>query len=122
LALELPLRVDFKGYLPHTESVALLQGADALLLLIPELPNNRGILTGKLFEYLGSGRPIWGFGPVGGDADRILRQAEAGALYEDAHDAAAALAEWPATGASPEARRRYTRLGIAQELAAYFDK
>ena len=122
LARELPLRVEFKGYVPHAESVALLQGADALLLLIPELPNNRGILTGKLFEYLGSGRPIWGFGPVDGDADRILRQAEAGGLYEDAQEAAAALAHCPAQGASLEARHRYTRLGIAQELAAYFDK
>lgn len=119
---ELPLTVDFKGYLPHTESVALLQSADALLLLIPDLPNNRGILTGKLFEYLGSGRPIWGFGPVDGDANAILKQTQAGALYEDAQAAAEALAQWPEQGADLEARTRYTRLGLARELAAYFDK
>ena len=122
LSRELPLSVEFKGYLPHTESVALLQGADALLLLIPELPNNRGILTGKLFEYLGSGRPIWGFGPVEGDANAILRETHAGGLYEDAHKAADALARWPEQGASLEARTRYTRLGIAEGLAAYLDK
>lgn len=122
LSRELPLSVEFKGYLPHTESVALLQGADALLLLIPELPNNRGILTGKLFEYLGSGRPIWGFGPVDGDANAILRDTRAGGLYEDAHKAADALARWPKQGASLEARTRYTRLGIAEGLAAYLDK
>ncbi|MEY3941863.1 MAG: hypothetical protein RIR07_749, partial [Bacteroidota bacterium] len=119
---ELPLTVDFKGYLPHTESVALLQSADALLLLIPDLPNNRGILTGKLFEYLGSGRPVWGFGPVDGDANAILKQTLAGALYEDAQKAAEALAQWPEQGADLEARTRYTRLGLARELAAYFDK
>lgn len=122
LSRELPLNVEFKGYLPHTESVALLQGADALLLLIPELPNNRGILTGKLFEYLGSGRPIWGFGPVDGDANAILRETHAGALFEDAHKAFEALAQWPEQGASLEARTRYTRLGIAEGLAAYLDK
>ena len=122
LSRELPLSVEFKGYLPHTESVALLQGADALLLLIPELPNNRGILTGKLFEYLGSGRPIWGFGPVEGDANAILRETHAGGLYEDAHKAVDALARWPEQGASLEARTRYTRLGIAEGLAAYLDK
>ena len=122
LARELPLSVEFKGYLPHAESVALLQGADALLLLIPELPNNRGILTGKLFEYLGSGRPIWGFGPVDGDANAILRETHAGALFEDAHQASEALAQWPEQGASLEARTRYTRLGIAEGLAAYLDK
>ena len=122
LARELPLSVEFKGYLPHAESVALLQGADALLLLIPELPNNRGILTGKLFEYLGSGRPIWGFGPVDGDANAIVRETHAGGLYEDAHKASEALAQWPEQGASLEARTRYTRLGIAEGLAAYLDK
>lgn len=122
MSRELPLNVEFKGYLPHTESVALLQGADALLLLIPELPNNRGILTGKLFEYLGSGRPIWGFGPVEGDANAILRETHAGALFEDAHKASEALAQWPERGASLEARTRYTRLGIAEGLAAYLDK
>jgi glycosyltransferase involved in cell wall biosynthesis len=122
LASELPLSVEFKGYLPHAESVALLQGADALLLLIPELPNNRGILTGKLFEYLGSGRPIWGFGPVDGDANAILRTTNAGGLYEDPQKAAEALAQWPEQGASHEARSRYTRLGLAEGLAAYFDK
>ncbi len=122
LSRELPLSVEFKGYLPHTESVALLQGADALLLLIPELPNNRGILTGKLFEYLGSGRSIWGFGPVDGDANAVLRETHAGALFEDPHKAFEALAQWPEQGASLEARTRYTRLGIAEGLAAYFDK
>jgi glycosyltransferase involved in cell wall biosynthesis len=122
LTRELPLSVEFKGYLPHAESVALLQGADALLLLIPELPNNRGILTGKLFEYLGSGRPIWGFGPVDGDANAILRETRAGGLYEDAQKAFEALAQWPEQGASLEARTRYTRLGIAEGLAAYLDK
>ena len=122
LTRELPLSVEFKGYLPHAQSVALLQAADALLLLIPELPNNRGILTGKLFEYLGSGRPIWGFGPVDGDANAILRETQAGGLYEDALVAAEALAQWPEQGARHEARSRYTRLGIAEGLAAYFDK
>lgn len=122
LASEFPLSVEFKGYLPHAESVALLQGADALLLLIPELANNRGILTGKLFEYLGSGRPIWGFGPVDGDANAILRETRSGGLYEDPQQAAEALAQWPEQGASSEARTRYTRLGIAESLAAYFDK
>jgi len=100
----------------------LLQSADALLLLIPDLPNNRGILTGKLFEYLGSGRPVWGFGPVDGDANAILKQTQAGALYEDAQAAAEDLAQWPEQGADLEARTRYTRLGLARELAAYFDK
>lgn len=107
------------GYLAHSESVKLLQNADALLLLIPELPNNKGILTGKLFEYIGSGRPIWGFGPEDGDAQDILKQANAGALFEHAGTASAQLETWMSSrpdGASASQREAYTRKGLAQRL------
>ena len=122
LSAEIPLELEFKGYLAHSESVALLQSADTLLLMIPDLPNNKGILTGKLFEYLGSGRPVWGFGPTEGDANLILQSCHAGELFEDPKAAALALAQWPSEGAGTQARGRYTRLGLAQELSAYLDK
>ncbi len=112
-------QTDFLGYLPHKDSVALLQSSDALLLLIPELPNNRGILTGKLFEYLGSGRPIWGFGPVDGDAQEILQHNAAGSLYDSVEEACHTLEAWISRcpeGATPEARAAYTRMGLAEKV------
>ena len=111
---------EFLGYLPHKSSVAVLQEADALLL-IPDLPNNQGILTGKLFEYLGSGRPIWGFGPLNGDAQEILHGCQAGTLFESATEASQCLMRWMdegPTGASLEARNAYTRKGLASQLMA----
>lgn len=112
---------EFLGYLPHKSSVAVLQEADALLLLIPDLPNNQGILTGKLFEYLGSGRPIWGFGPLNGDAQEILHGCQAGTLFDSATEASQCLMRWMdegPTGASLEARNAYTRKGLASQLMA----
>ena len=112
---------EFLGYLPHKSSVAVLQEADALLLLIPDLPNNQGILTGKLFEYLGSGRPIWGFGPLNGDAQEILHGCQAGTLFESATEASQCLMRWMdegPTGASLKARNAYTRKGLASQLMA----
>lgn len=112
---------EFLGYLPHKSSVAVLQEADALLLLIPDLPNNQGILTGKLFEYLGSGRPIWGFGPLNGDAQEILHGCQAGTLFESVTEASQCLMRWMdegPTGASLEARNAYTRKGLASQLMA----
>ncbi|MBR3492255.1 MAG: glycosyl transferase family 1, partial [Bacteroidales bacterium] len=38
----------------------------------------KGLLTGKLFEYMASGRPILCIGPEDGDAARILRETGAG--------------------------------------------
>ena len=53
-----------------------------LLLLINKTSNNKGILTYKLFEYLGSKTKIIGVGPVKGDAAEILRLAKAGEMFE----------------------------------------
>ena len=73
------------GYVPHSESVQHLMNADVLLLVIPEIENNEGILTGKLFEYLGSRKPILMIGPPDGDAANIIRSCNAGGIF-DYHD------------------------------------
>ena len=112
-------KVEFYGYRPHAESVTYMQAADALLLLIPDLPNNKGILTGKLFEYIGSGRPIWGFGPIDGDAQDILASVQAGQLFEEEAHAEKVLATWMTAcpkGASASARHAYTRQGLAEAM------
>jgi len=80
--------VVLKGYVSHSEAVKLLQQTDALLLAIPDLPDNKGVLTGKLFEYLAAQRPILCLGPTDGDAAAIIREAQAGVTHNYA-DAAA---------------------------------
>lgn len=68
--------------LPHADIVRRMARADALLLPIPRVPGAEGIITGKVFEYVGSGRYVIGVGPVGGEADRIIQEAEAGTLFD----------------------------------------
>lgn len=79
------IEYEFIDYLPHNESVQYLLKSDALLLVIPNLPDNKGILTGKLFEYLGSGKMIIGIGPSDGDAAEIIRRCKSGEMndYDD---------------------------------------
>jgi glycosyltransferase involved in cell wall biosynthesis len=79
---------EFIDYVPHEESVKFLLKTNALLLIIPEIDQNEGILTGKLFEYLGSGKRIIGVGPSKGDAARIIRECESGDMvdYKNAND------------------------------------
>lgn len=78
---------EFKGvlvktpYLPHKESIQYLVKSDALLLVIPDSPDNKGILTGKLFEYLAVQKPIIGIGPIDGDAARVVEEAKAGRFF-----------------------------------------
>ena len=72
---------DIINYVSHQEAIVEMQSASLLLLIIPDVAGNEGILTGKLFEYMGSGRPIIGLGPVHGDAATILNETGAGKMF-----------------------------------------
>jgi glycosyltransferase involved in cell wall biosynthesis len=81
------IRTEFIDYVPHEESVKYLLKSDALLLIIPDIDQNAGILTGKLFEYLGSGRKIIGIGPSRGDAATIIRDCRCGDMFDYSDEA-----------------------------------
>ncbi len=70
--------VTYVDYLPHALVTAEHQKASLLLLLLNDTPNARGILTGKLFEYMASRRPVLCVGPVDGDAASILEETHSG--------------------------------------------
>ncbi len=72
--------VSFTPYIPHNQVANVHQSSSVLLLLLmPDSePRAKGLVTGKLFEYMASGRPILCIGPEDGDAARILRETHAG--------------------------------------------
>ena len=72
--------VSLSSYIPHEQVSAVHRSSTLLLLLLmPDSePRAKGLLTGKLFEYLASGRPILCIGPEDGDAARILNETHAG--------------------------------------------
>jgi glycosyltransferase involved in cell wall biosynthesis len=72
--LGLSKSVEFISYVDHKTAVQYMQSSSILLMIIPEIENNKGILTGKLFEYLASGKPILNIGPKDGDAAIILTE------------------------------------------------
>ena len=57
----------------HKEAIKSLMNCDALLLFIAS-HKGKGVLTGKLFEYLRSGKDILAMVPPEGEAAEILRQ------------------------------------------------
>lgn len=63
-------------FVPHKTSIQRMLNSHVLLLPIPQSDNNKNILTGKLFEYLATRRPILSFGPVDGNAATILEACE----------------------------------------------
>lgn len=70
--------VTFTPYMNHLSVIELEQKASLLYLPINNTTNARGILTGKVYEYLASGRPILAVAPPDGDLARILKETKAG--------------------------------------------
>ena len=77
--------VELITQVPHDEVKRLQEASQVLLLLVNNTPNAKGILTGKLYEYLASRRPILAIGPENGDAARLIQETHAGVTvgFED---------------------------------------
>jgi glycosyltransferase involved in cell wall biosynthesis len=64
---------EFIPYVNHQDAIRYMMESSLLLLVIPDHYSNKSIITGKLFEYLASSRPVLCIGPPDGDAADILR-------------------------------------------------
>jgi glycosyltransferase involved in cell wall biosynthesis len=72
----------FIDQIPHAQLLTLYGTTDLQLLVLAHTFIAPGNLPGKFFEYLASGKPILGIGPVNGDAAQILQQTGAGVIKE----------------------------------------
>lgn len=66
----------------HEDAIRLMLSSTILLLVIPQAENEKGILTGKLFEYLAARKPIINIGPVDGEAAKIISECAAGKTFD----------------------------------------
>lgn len=73
--------IQFKGHISHQEAITEMQRADILLLVVPDITQNEGIITGKIFEYLAVSRPVLGIGPKNGDAAIVLDKTRTGQMF-----------------------------------------
>ena len=76
------LEIELVGYVDHNKSIEYLLRSDLLLLVLPKVKNNKGILTGKFFEYLAAQKPILAIGPVDGDLARIILDTNCGRIFD----------------------------------------
>ena len=123
-------RLELLPYAPRATSLALQRDSEALLLLIPEAGGRgRGVLSGKVFEYVAVGRPILAAVPPDGAAAELIRETGAGAVAppDDPVAIREALeglhARWRGDGLpdvqlSDDWRRRLSRRTRVEEMAA----
>ncbi|MFS4455716.1 glycosyltransferase family 4 protein [Maribacter sp. 2304DJ31-5] len=74
--------VEFIGYLPHNEVVPYQQKSQILLLTEIDSEETKGIIPGKLFEYMAAKRPILGIGPEGWEVADMVARTKTGAIFE----------------------------------------
>ena len=70
-----------KGYLSHQQSLEEMKQSDILLITNFPQEKSRGIIPGKLFEYLASGRTILSIGTENSDVEKVLQQTQAGGHF-----------------------------------------
>jgi glycosyltransferase involved in cell wall biosynthesis len=78
----------------YRDSVLAQCRADVLLLLLWDDVRERGVYTGKLFEYAGARRPILAIGCVEGVAATLVRERGLGVALNHPADIAMALDRW----------------------------
>jgi len=72
-------RLELVEYAPRAEALRLQRDSEALLLLVPDAGGRgKGVLSGKVFEYLAAGRPILAAVPPDGAAAALIRETRAG--------------------------------------------
>jgi glycosyltransferase involved in cell wall biosynthesis len=111
------------GFLPQSEAFRYLEESDYLLVTMM----HAGSVTGKVFEYLATGKPVLAFGPKDSEMARLIAATGAGWCIDPAGGAAEAralverLIRWrgnpEALGYRPnrEAIRKFDRSCLAGE-------
>lgn len=84
------------GYVSHDKVLEYQSSSQALLLLEIDSIETRGIIPGKLFEYLNAQRPILALGPKSWEAGELVEKHKAGSYFTstDVHVLKKVLLDW----------------------------
>jgi hypothetical protein len=70
------------GYVSHSEALLFQQRSQVLLLAEIDSEETKGIIPGKLFEYMAAQRPILGIGPKDWEVATIVTQTNTGVVFD----------------------------------------
>ena len=112
-------------YVEHQKAIQLQRRAQILLLIEIDSEETKGIIPGKLFEYLAARRPILAIGPQQWEAGEMVRQTASGGyfLYDDKEGIKSQILLWHEQFVKGELKLqdvsldRFTRRELSKNLA-----
>jgi glycosyltransferase involved in cell wall biosynthesis len=121
------------AFVAHAEATRRMAQAALLLFVVPDAPDNRRIITGKIFEYLASNTRMLSIAPTDGDAAAILNRAGRRPVLDYADQAGMereierAYRDWVAGGGFPLREpggeyQQFSRRSLSGQLAALLDQ
>jgi len=119
------------GFVPRDQALQRQRESQLLLLLLWNNPKEKGVYTGKVFEYLAAGRPIIALGgPEESVVKDLLNETQAGYYISSLEDLEVVLSkcysEYMKTGAilptEESAISKYSHLEMAKKFADLLDK
>ena len=87
-------QVNVCGEISFIDSMRIQSQSDILLLLLWDKPEERGVLTSKLFEYIGNLKPILLIGATEGEAAEIIEENDFGYVARDENMLIEKLRNW----------------------------
>lgn len=109
---------EYSGFLPYKEMLQELLKADYLLVCATEKRH----VPGKLFEYLRTGKPIIAFGQDNAEVDKILKDSNAGMLFNYEEEVTKFFEKSSTFKTNTEILKKFDRKIIAQNLAEILNK
>lgn len=70
--------IEVEGYMAHSESIKQLFYSDALLLVVDTTADSAEIVPGKVYEYIGTLRPVIAIAPERGAIADLIAETKAG--------------------------------------------
>ena len=87
-------QVEVRGRVPYRDSLMAQKASDILLLLLWTDSREKGVYTGKLFEYIGSHRPILAIGCNDNVASDLIVKRKAGFVSNEPRKIRDQLLQW----------------------------
>ena len=122
---------EYPNFIPHKQVIVEIQKAAILLSVVPDVPDNKGIVTSKNFEYIGSGLPILVVGPTDSDIAHTISEFRHSQMinYNNIKTCETFITEryqaWKNREnpqSSRELRHKYSRVSLTGKLAEILDK